>query len=527
MRNILRLPPRGTARPTHHPILAVCAVLLGPFIVGFHSRLFGIGLVDLRAAFGLGVDESAWLNTLSTAPQIVLAPCVAWLAATFGVRRVTVIPALLYALLSLAIPFVRQFELLALLHVIHGTLLGVFVPATLLIIFRNLPVRWWVSAIAIYAFRSAFTANAGTALLDFYVQHLGWQYLYWQDVALAPVMAILALFGAPHEEVDQDLVRDADWGGMLLLGFGLGLLFVAIDQGNRLDWFENGFVTAAIVGGCVLIVAFFVNEALVKKPWANIRVVGARNIALLLSIALLYLLSALSNTSLISNYLSTLPQLRPEQIGQTLVIWCCIPLFMLTPMAVWAMHRIDGRWVLLIGLSCFASAALLGTGLTGDWSGDNFRAMCVLQGAGHILTFLPIIVLTIGNASPRNATALAAYIQVVRLLGTETAQALMTTFLRKREQLYSFLIGLNVEKGGDLPVAALSGLTRRLAPLGQATAQLRGTGILGQAVQRQANVLSFIDGFWVTFWAAAAGLVVLAFVTKAPPGPLTKSHLTV
>jgi DHA2 family multidrug resistance protein len=191
------------------------------------------------------------------------------------------------------------------------------------------------------------------------------------------------------------------------------------------------------------------------------------------------------------------------------------------------MHRIDGRWVLLIGLSCFASAALLGTGLTGDWSGDNFRTMCVLQGAGHILTFLPIIVLTIGNASPRNATALAAYIQVVRLLGTETAQALMTTFLRKREQLYSFLIGLNVEKGGDLPVAALSGLTRRLAPLGQATAQLRGTGILGQAVQRQANVLSFIDGFWVTFWAAAAGLVVLAFVTKAPPGPLTKSHLTV
>lgn len=523
MRNILRFPPRGTARETHHPILAVCAVLLGPFIVGFHSRLFGIGLVDLRGAFGLSVDESAWLNTLSTAPQIVLAPCVAWLAATFGVRRVTVVPALLYAALSLVIPFIQRADLLVILHVIHGALLGVFVPATLIIIFRNLAVRWWIPAIAVYAFRSGFTANSGTGLLDFYVQHVGWQYLYWQDVLLAPVMAILAIYGAPHEEVDRDLVRHADWGGMLLLGSGLALLFIGIDQGNRLDWFENGFVTASLIGGFALILAFLVNEAVVEKPWASIGVIGVRNIALLLSIALLYLMSALSNTLLIPNYLTTVASLRPEQIGNTLVLWCCIPLLIMTPIAVWALHRIDGRCVLLIGLVCFASAALLGTGLTGEWSGENFRTMCVLQGAGHILSFLPIIVLTISNGSPRNATALAAYIQVIRLLGTETAQALMTTFLRKREQLHSFLIGLNVERGSDLSTSAIAAIARRLGPYGQSIAQARSTGLLSQAVQKQANVLSLIDGFWFTFWAAISALVVLALVTRSPPGPLTSA----
>jgi DHA2 family multidrug resistance protein len=48
------------------------------------------GLIDLRGTFGLGVDEAAWLSTLATAPQIVLAPAVAWLAAAYGIRRVMV-----------------------------------------------------------------------------------------------------------------------------------------------------------------------------------------------------------------------------------------------------------------------------------------------------------------------------------------------------------------------------------------------------------------------------------------------------
>ncbi|MBZ9793382.1 hypothetical protein K9B32_25280 [Rhizobium sp. 3T7] len=57
----------------------------------------------------------------------------------------------------------------------------------------------------------------------------------------------------------------------------------------------------------------------------------------------------LSNMSLIPNYLTTLAGLRPEQIGQTLLYWTCIPLLVMTPIAVWALHRTDGRFVLFRG----------------------------------------------------------------------------------------------------------------------------------------------------------------------------------
>ena len=126
--------PVSTGTVSHRPIFAVGAVLFGAFLANFDSRLFTIGLPDLKGAFGLSFDEGAWLSTAATASQIMIAPTVAWLATAFGLRRVLGIPSLVYALVSLAIPLVRDFNVLMVLTVIHGLLLGTFVPATLMII---------------------------------------------------------------------------------------------------------------------------------------------------------------------------------------------------------------------------------------------------------------------------------------------------------------------------------------------------------------------------------------------------------
>jgi DHA2 family multidrug resistance protein len=148
--------PVSTGAVSHRPIVAVGAVLLGAFLANFDSRLFTIGLPDLKGALGLSFDEGAWLSTATTASQIMIAPAVAWLATAFGLRRVLGIPSLFYALVSLLIPLVRDYNVLLVLNIIHGLLLGTFVPATLMIILRNLPTRWWLPAIALYSIRVGY-----------------------------------------------------------------------------------------------------------------------------------------------------------------------------------------------------------------------------------------------------------------------------------------------------------------------------------------------------------------------------------
>src|ERR1700678_4057735 len=128
---------RGGVAP--RPLFAVGAVLLGSFLANFDSRLNSVGLPDLRGAFSLGFDEGAWLSTAAIGSQIFIAPAVAWLATVFGLRRVLGIPSLVYALVSLVIPFVHNYTVLIALSIMHGLLLGTFVPATLMITFRNRP----------------------------------------------------------------------------------------------------------------------------------------------------------------------------------------------------------------------------------------------------------------------------------------------------------------------------------------------------------------------------------------------------
>src|SRR3984893_1626787 len=200
------------------PLFAVGAVLLGSFLANFDSRLTSVGLPDLRGAFSLGFDEGAWLSTASIGSQIFIAPAVAWLATAFGLRRVLGIPSLIYALVSLVIPFVKNYHALIALSIAHGLLLGTFVPATLMILFRNLPIRWWLPAIAIYSIRVGFALDTSTSLVGFYVDHLGWQWLYWQGVVIAPLMGVVGVLRTPQEKNNKGMLKHADWGGMLLLG---------------------------------------------------------------------------------------------------------------------------------------------------------------------------------------------------------------------------------------------------------------------------------------------------------------------
>jgi DHA2 family multidrug resistance protein len=513
--------PISAGEVSHRPIFAVGAVLLGAFLANFDSRLFTISLPDLKGALGLSFDEGAWLSTATTASQIMIAPAVAWLATAFGLRRVLGIPSLLYALVSLLIPLVRDFNILLALNIVHGLLLGTFVPATLMIILRNLPTRWWLPAIALYSIRVGLSLNSGIPAVGFYVEYLGWQWLFWQDVIVAPLLALFVYLGTPREEVNTKLVEEADWGGMLLLGTGIAMIYAGIDQGNRLDWLESGTVVALLGGGGFLTAAFFINESLVRQPWAHANVLFSRNVGLALCVILLYPLTSLSNSSLAPNFLIVVAQLRPEQTGWLFLIYAVLPMLAFVPLSVFLMRRIDAKIVLIIGLSAFAAAGLLGTQVTHDWALGDFVPMVLLQSLGQSFTLLPIIVTALSNADPTRATAFAAYIQVMRLGSAEIGIALMATWLRVREQIHSNFLGQHVVNGSvdvNHILAQLSGL---VASHGAAVAPVRALGLLSTTVQREANTLAYIDGFWLTVWFAIAALALVALIGRPPQGPFT------
>jgi DHA2 family multidrug resistance protein len=109
----------------------------------------------------------------------------------------------------------------------------------------------------------------------------------------------------------------------------------------------------------------------------------------------------------------------------------------------------------------------------------------------------------------------------MRLGGAEIGVALMGTWLRVREQIHSNFLGQHLANGSADVVRILQRLSGSFASHGAATAPARALGSLSALVQRESNVLAYIDGFWLTFWLAILAIGVVSLMTRAPPGPFT------
>ena len=310
---------------------------------------------------------------------------------------------------------------------------------------------------------------------------------------------------------------------MLLLGAALAMIYAGLDQGNRLDWFGSGVVTSLIAGGSVLFIGFIINETMVREPWASPTVLFSRNVILFLVTLVAYMVTNLSNTMLITNFLTTVGQFRPEQIGDMLAMYTALPLIVVIFVVVYLLRRIDARIVAIVGFVSFAIAAWLGTRVTQAWSPETFIPMALVQSVGQGLTFTALLIFAMSNSNPARGTAFVAYIQFMRVDVIEITTSAMNTWLRVREQVHSHLIGLHVSVGDSEVVQVLARLTGRFAEHSAAveTAVARATGTLAALVRREANVLSIIDGFQVCFWAALVGLLLISLMRAAPPGPLT------
>src|SRR5258708_14998146 len=161
---------------TTHPLLGVAGVLLGALIATCTGRLMSVGLADIRGALHLGVDEGSWINTTFNASMMFIGPFSVYLGGLLGARRVLLTCAWIFTSVSFLIPFCHSFEMVITLLIIAGLSAGTFYPLTLSFVLRNLPMRYVLLGIALYATDIVFTTDMSQAWESFFIEHLP---CYW------------------------------------------------------------------------------------------------------------------------------------------------------------------------------------------------------------------------------------------------------------------------------------------------------------------------------------------------------------
>ncbi len=505
--------------PEAIPWLGIAAVLFGTFISTLTGRLSSFGLADIRGAVHAGFDDGAWITTAQTTAQMLITPISVWTGYVYGPRIVLLIASSTFAVVSFLIPFSPNLTILLMLMFVSGLASGCFIPLTLSFILRRMPPRLWAYGVALYALNIELSLNISASVEGFWVDYHSWRWIFWQNVPLALAMAACLHFGirrAPPGPAPPKV----DVFGLASSGIGLAMIYAALDQANRLDWFHSGLIVGLMLGGVILLIAFYIHESTVPHAWIDLKAAFAAPMPILLVLIALVRLTILSTSFLIPQFLGSVRGFRALQTGDTL-IWIGLPQLLLCPLAGFVLRRADPRINATVGLCCIGTACIMvADGLTPLWGSDQFLPSQLLQALGQSLSLSGIVFAGVLNLRIDRALSFGAMLQVARLMGGEIGTASIATLQRKFEQHASNLLGTHLQVDSSAVLHRLQAYSHVVTRSGRLDDRgLASTSILARVVRSLATTQSVIDGFFFIGFAAFGGLLVLSLLKRPPHGP--------
>jgi DHA2 family multidrug resistance protein len=506
------------------PLLGILGVVMGAGIVTLTGRMLTLGLADLKGNLGIGFDDGAWIGSAFNVALMFIGPFTVYIGGLLGARRVLLAAAGFFALICALLPLVHSYSLLIAALVLAGLTSGTFYPLTLTFALRNIPLRFLPFTLALYATFVDGAVNIAPTLYGWYREHLSFHWMFWNSALITPVMMVCIYFGIPAAPARKRAGPVPSFVGFLYASAGFALLFAALDQGQRLDWWHSGLFNALFFGSAIFLVSALVRRLRMPNPLVDLPYLRQWNSQLLGMCLILFRFCLLATVILVPQSLS-IHGFEANQIAPA-VFWTAAPQLLIAVIAgLLLLYGLDSRLLMAVGFTCMAAASLLNSQYTLAWSASNYYRSELLMGVGQSFAFIGLVstivlqaVFTGGLSKPQAALTFSAFFHIVRLLGGQIGVAFMSYFIAAREQLHSNLLGLHVQMGNWIDDAALrqlaAGLYAKSSGLPAATG--RAVGLIGARVRLQAYALTFIDGFHLVAWACVAALLLIALLRKSP-----------
>jgi DHA2 family multidrug resistance protein len=509
---------------SHSPLLGILGVLLGAGIVTFAGRLLSLGLADLKGNVGISFDDGAWIGSAFNVALMFIGPFTVYLGALLGTRRILLVSAAVFTLVSACLPLVHDYSLLIVLVAIAGLSSGTFYPSTLTFALRNIPLRYLALTLGLYATVIEGAVNFAPSIYGFYRDHFSWQWMFWTSVVVTPVMMACIYFGIPEPPKRQRSGEAPSFIGFLYASAGFALMFAAVDQGQRLDWWRSGVFTALFSAGTIFLLCSVVRRLRSPNPFIDMPYLRRWN-TVVLGLSLFAFRFCLLATIVIIPQSLSVRGFDASHYAPA-VVWTAVPDVALAFIAAHFLNRgMDSRLLMAIGFAAIAFACVVNADVTSAWSAENYYRSELLMAVGQSFALIGLVTTIVlqavfsgGLSSPYRTLTFSAFFHTVRLFGGQIGVAAMGHFIAEREKLHSYVLGLQVQPGDWITEHTLKSVTAGLAAKsnGLAAAAGRAVAIVDGKVRLEAYTLTFIDGFHLVAWTCVFTLALIALLRRFP-----------
>lgn len=506
-----------------HPALGILGVLTAGLISVLSGLLLSVGLADVRAGMRLGVDEASWIPTVYNMALIFMGILSVHLGTIFGQRKVLLVASAVSATAFLLAPFAATRSHLIFLLAVAGLGVGTFYPLILGYLLKALPLPLAVFGLAVYVIDVLVPSFLGNWIEGIISNYFTWRWIFWTPALVIPFVFVFVYFGIQRAEANYGGERP-NFAGFFYAAWGVAFLYGAIDQGERLDWFESGTFVGLLTAALSMFGAMAVRRLWMPNPLVRFKFLNDRNLILLGALLLLFRLSLLTTNLLIPTFLSGVASYRPLQTGQVLW-WGLIPQIVVAPLVVILLVKLDLRLLLAAGFALAAAACLMFGRINPRWSDGDFFNPIILQTVGQpcivIALVFSIILLVVAKGAltkPWELATTTTFFQTVRILGGAVTTAVLRHFITVQNKFHAMVVTDNLQPGDWRTAEHLQSFARQAAAAGGAPPEqaAQASRLAGAFIKQQVLTLTVADGFYFIGEAMVVCLILVAVLRAMP-----------
>jgi EmrB/QacA subfamily drug resistance transporter len=359
------------------------------FMTALDALVVLTALPAIHAGLGGSVATLEWTVNAYTLPFAAGIITAAALGDRLGRRRMYVTGLMIFTIASAACALAPDAGAFIAARAVQGLGAALVAPLGLTILAGAFPPQRRGSIVGIWGAIGGLAVAGGPLVGGAVVQGLSWHWIFWVNVPIGLLAAILSAAFLPESRGQADRL---DIGGVSLVAVGAIALAWGLVRTTDTGWGSAQVITALTLG-TLLVAGFMWWEARVPAPMLPLRLLRVRAFTAANATGFMSMAAITSAAFLMSQFFQLGLGYSPLATGLRFLPWTATPL-LVAPVA----GRLGDR---------IGSMPLMAAGMAMQAAGLGWTALEVTSGARYMQLVLPLVIAGVGisMAIPTTPTA--------------------------------------------------------------------------------------------------------------------------
>ena len=503
--------------------IVMCA---GMFIALLDIQIVASSLQDIGGGLSAARDEISWVQTAYLIAEIVVIPLSGWLTRAFSTRWLFTLSAAGFTIASLLCALATNIQSMIIFRALQGLLGASMIPTVFTSSFHYFQGPKRVYAAAVIGTIASIAPTLGPVIGGMITDALNWRWLFYVNLLPGLVITLLIPLTVDIDQPNLSLLKGADYLGIALMAVGLGTLEYTLEEGTRWNWFDDATITRTALVAAVSLVLFAWRSLSVANPVVDLRAFGNRNFAVGCFVSFVTGIGIFTTIYLTPLFLGYTRGFSAYQIG-TAIFSTGLASLIGTPVYILLARRFDTRWLMAVGLACFALAMWSYSFITHEWGGAELLWPQVLRGFPQVFAVAPSVTLGLGSLPPERLKYASGLFNMMRNLGGAVGIAIAAAIINDQTNLHFDYIAARMTQASGPTTRLLANSAAQYAARPGAIDEGHRAALnqLWHLAYREASTLAFADAFRAIMVAFVIATLLVPLLRKpAEPVPASAAH---